>query len=1574
MKVIESLTILKDRYDNKFRITNEHINNLLELQCVTKSTSTNIRNFVCNAKQELAAIRNLNQSVDMWDPVILCILTKKLDAYTNKEYQLSRQDDKEPTLKQLFDFLDKRALALENAEPAARAPLQQRWEQTPRSEQQRFEHHNKKKPTYPAASNIAASTASCLYCKCAHKLFNCPNFKLLHADERIAFAANNNLCNICLNKHNQKCRYHFKCNICKGKHNTMLHEETTAPPVTMMSKVSSTQVLLPTVRVKLITSNGTEVLVKALLDSGSQTSFATAELVRLLDLKPKTVNTGIVGIGNAHSTINKCVQLEVHSLVSQYKLPITCYVLDQITSKLPQQGFNRENISMPTNIKLADADFDVPSNIHILMAADVFFQVLLPQAEGAVPQPPAPSSHQSAQQPAEQPAHTSNQKLCFLNTHFGFVVAGTLPNQCHSQQNKQVTLFCRQCDSDISETVSKFWKTESVPETFSEKSSEFDQSEQIFQDSVILKDKKFQVALPLKVPLSQVNETIGDSFNQALQRFYNLEKRFKKEPQLFEQYKDFIHQYVALGHGTVVNIDKYDLTKDPVFFLPHHAVIRLDKKTTKCRVVFDASMLTRLRRSLNDILLNGSVTQKELFDILLLFRIGGYVFSTDLKNMFRSIDLDPKFRSLQLILWRDTPDESVKCIELNTVTYGMKCSTFLATRCLIELANRYQVEFPDAASILRNQSYCDDILVSSNSLESLNDMKRQLIQILELGGFEAHKWSSNCPQLLQDIPLDRQHFDEVDLQKQNYCLKTLGVSYNTKTDTINITSPSSTDSVPKTKREILSHIAKFYDPLGLVGPIIVSAKLIIQKLWSTKMGWDSCLNDELKGFWFDFYESLTVMKPIHIQRNVVTDTALAKSVQLVGFADAASSAAYGCCVYLRVVDETGTVKQSLLCSKSRVHPLHQKLTVPRLELNAALLLAKLVAKVYSTMSLKLNISDVLLFSDSQIVLAWLKIDITKLNIYVANRVKVVLQHTKQFIWSYVSTSVNPADCLSRGVQPHELDGHPLWWTGPSFLLDSSYQLPRGNEFDLPTNLPDLKAGCNGSEFSGATVCSDFEANSSLCLDFLDKYSDINKMQRVLAYVLRFCSNLKSNKNKANYLLTEELNNAMLMIVKHEQQKYFDAEFKLLTQNKPLKGSLTSVNPFIDDKGLIRVGGRLDCATIPYSQKHPAVLPNNSRVTKLIINSEHIRNLHAGPKITLSSINQKFWIINGLREVKKTTFKCVTCFRLKAKVAEQLMGSLPHDRVNACRVFQKVGVDFAGPISVKQSRVRRAVVSKSYICVFVCFATKAVHLELTSDLTTPAFLAAFKRFTARRGLPSDIYSDNASTFKGARNQLAEFYKLYGSHEHQQQVQAYAAQQGIRFHFIPSYSPVFAGLWESCVKQTKYYLKRVMLKALLTYEELCTVLAQIEAVVNSRPLTPMSTDINDYTYLTPGHFLIGTALNAYPEKDVTDVPINRLKFWNICCSMYQQFWKVWHKHYLNMLQARPKWKTVKPNVKIGSLVILVENDTKPLYWPMARVTNVFPGLDSKVRAVEVTLPNGKSHRRSVTKICLLPIDTD
>ncbi|KAL0879304.1 hypothetical protein ABMA27_003083 [Loxostege sticticalis] len=1240
---------------------------------------------------------------------------------------------------------------------------------------------------------------------------------------------------------------------------------------------------------------------------------------------------------------------------------MSCFVLDKITCKLPQRKKDISKLVLPSDVTLADKDFHEPSNIHILIGADVFFQVLLSSEPARALQPP---TKQSTVSDATKDVHYPT----LLNTQFGHVIAG---NVAGPPANQVVSLFCTNCDSDLDDTLTRFWQAESVPEVFKECSSEHNTCEEIFKEHVQLKDNKFEVALPLKLPLTSVNETLGDSLHLALKRFYNLEARLHKDPVLFDLYKNFIHEYIELDHATKIDINQYDLNTDPVYFLPHHPVVRMDKKTTKCRTVFDGSMKTNKKISLNDILLNGDVVQSELFDILMLFRFEEFVFVTDIKHMFRAVSLNPKYRSLQNILWRESPEKEVDCIQLNTVTYGLKSSSYLATRCLLELAERYEDQFPKAAFILKKQTYVDDILATDSSLTSLIESKEQLCKLLDLGGFQLHKWSSNRVEVLHDVPTSKQYFDEIDLQKNNVHMKTLGINYDIKADCLLLAAPKN-DTIPNTKRSVLSFISKFYDPLGLAGPIVVKAKVIMQKLWQARMDWDSVLHDELQALWHEFYESLAIMKPININR--YTNLQNAQCLQLIGFADASGSSAYGCCVYLRVVDCEGNVKISLLCSKSRVNPLSQQLTVPRLELNAALLLAKLVTRVHKNLSLKATINSTVLYSDSQIVLAWIGTNTAKLNTYVANRVKEISKLTDVFTWAYVNTTDNPADCLSRGVLPHDLEQHHLWWKAPDFLYDRCYAV-RENEVPVIDDLPEVKGRSGVSEFSSVMVGTN-TTDTELSLDFLYKYSDISKMQRVLAYILRFCRNARtiSNKTLHPFLTSSELNDSLLLILKHEQQIYMKDDIICLQKKDCVKGSLKALYPFIDDRGLIRVGGRLQNANIPQSQKHQIVLPRGSLVTKLIIANEHVKNLHAGQRLVLSSLNQKYWIVNSLREIKKVIHKCIICFKLKKNVSQQLMGSLPHDRVNVCRPFQKIGIDFAGPITVKQSRIRKSVQSTGYICVIVCFVTKALHLELLSDITTDSFLACFSRFISRRGLPTDVYCDNASTFKCAKTKLDDFYKLQASKEHQTQVQSFSASKGIRFHYIPCYSPVFGGLWESSVKSVKFHLKRVVQRALLTYEQLATVLCKIEAVLNSRPLVPMSNDVNDYSYLSPGHFLIGTALNSYPEQDLSNIPENKLKFWNVCTSMQQSFWKMWHKHYLNLLQYRPKWRDPVPNIEVGSLVILHENNTPPMYWPMARVISVFPGTDNHVRAVEVRTANGRTHTRSVTRLSVLPIDNN
>lgn len=1538
----EALNLLNDRYNHKFKIVNEHINSLLDLNALSKSTPTNLREFISIVKQCLASLKNLQINTETWDPILLSILFRKLDLYTLRAYQLERSTDSDPTVVDFLRFLERRALAMENAEP----PLRQATSRPTREQK--------------AVVNITTTAGpnTCAHCKSEHKLFACNEFKTLPYAARIKLVKDKSLCNVCLNNHKGKCKFHFKCHICKEAHHTILHDESSSSsnPVTLISNTQTDRVLLPTVKVKLYSQNGTEVHVKAILDSASQVSLVTSKVLDVLGKIPNKDETNIVGVSNASNIAKYSVPLEVFSLATNYRVTINCHVLDKITCKIPQFKVDMTEINIPKEMILADDDFYVPSEINMLIGADEFFQALLSEQRASTKQRASRSNEQ--QQPR------------FINTRFGHVIAGALPQ--HTQRNSsKVSLLCLDyCKADLDNTLQQFFETEKVPETFSEKISENDLCENNFKSTTVHNDNKFQVDLPLKLPLNEINDSLGNSFEYAFYRFLSLERKLHKSPNLLSEYEKFINEYIDLGHGQYLDFNKIDFQNEPLYFMPHHAVINENSKSTKTRVVFDASMQTDKKVSLNDLLLNGPPVQKELFDIMLLFRLGEYTFSTDIRRMFRCVALNPAHTSLQNILWRSDVNDNIKCIRLKTVTYGQKSSSYLATRCLHELATKYETEFPLASYILRNCTYVDDACYAHSDKHVVIEAKRQLCELLEKGSFYTHKWASNCSDILVDIPLDKQQFDDLDLQKNDLFLKTLGLTLNVANDCFVFSCPEPFQIETPTKREILSYISKFYDPLGFMSPVIMKAKSFMQKVWCEKCGWDQVPPQPLLSEWLSFAKKLTNMKPLTIERNIqIPNNVIA--VQLIGFADASSTTGYGCCLYLRVVDDSGKATTSLLCSKSRINPRDNKaLTIPRLELNAMLLLTKLTNRVYDTLKLKIKINNVYLFSDSQIALAWIATECMKLNAYVANRVKLIRDLTNRWRWLYVHTKENPADLVSRGADPDELIDCELWWLGPQFLGDGKYDFlytPPPATDDLP-EVKKTVAPSSTAKVSLLTRKDDF-------FSFRDRFSDLNKMTRTMAYILRFCHNLKNKTDRktGTALSPSELTTALNRLLQYEQSIHFTSEINSLKNGENVNGSLKPLHPFLDGEGILRVGGRIENSTVKFSQKHPIVLPKESRITDLIINHEHLRLLHAAPRLLLSSLNQKYWIVNAYKHVKKLVHKCLLCFRMKADCARQLMGSLPPERITACRSFQKVGIDFAGAFQIKNSSIRRAVQSKGYVCVFVCFVTKAVHLELTSDISTANFLACFKRFIARRGLPTDIFCDNGGCFRGAKNELTRLYELQNSQAHQTQVQNFATQQGIAFHFTPSYSPVFAGLAEAAVKSMKFHLKRILQNYVLTYEQFNTVLCQIEAVLNSRPLLPVvADDVNDFSYLTPGHWLIGTALTSFPERNVVDLPTNRIKFWDLCNKIKTQFWNVWHKYYLNTLQCRPKWRDSMPNVKEGNLVILREPNSPPLSWPMARIVKVYPGKDNKVRVVDVITPNKKVYKRSLSNISILPLE--
>nr|XP_012145356.1 PREDICTED: uncharacterized protein LOC105663061 [Megachile rotundata] len=253
------------------------------------------------------------------------------------------------------------------------------------------------------------------------------------------------------------------------------------------------------------------------------------------------------------------------------------------------------------------------------------------------------------------------------------------------------------------------------------------------------------------------------------------------------------------------------------------------------------------------------------------------------------------------------------------------------------------------------------------------------------------------------------------------------------------------------------------------------------------------------------------------------------------------------------------------------------------------------------------------------------------------------------------------------------------------------------------------------------------------------------------------------------------------------------------------------------------------------------------------------------------------------------------------------------------------------------------------------------------MTTEAFIAAFKRFIARRGICRNVYSDNGTNFVGANKELLDIQRKLQEDE---KVRHFLVDKRISWHFMPALSPNFGGLCEAAVKSFKNHLKRVVGEELFTFEQFNTLVIEIEAILNSRPLVPLSSDPNDPSALTPAHFLIGNSLTSLPEVDFSETPSNRLSKWQHIQKVKQDFWSRWYKEYIHQLNVRQKWTRGSHEIKEGSLVVMKDDHLPPLQWHLGRVEKIHPGQDNIIRAVTVRTSHG-SYRRNVQKLAQLPI---
>ncbi|KAJ0174495.1 hypothetical protein K1T71_009603 [Dendrolimus kikuchii] len=624
------------------------------------------------------------------------------------------------------------------------------------------------------------------------------------------------------------------------------------------------------------------------------------------------------------------------------------------------------------HLNLADENFDRPNSIDILLGVDCFDQIYL--GPRYAPGPGLP---------------------CALSSVFGWVITGQYNDRSFIRAPSQsvTSLVASTCALD--EIVQQFWEAEEPPKVHISV-PEDDICEQIYKRYTYRKlDGRYVVPLMLKEDAS----LLGDSHQYALNCFLSLEKRLARDPNQKTEYVKFMHQYEELGHMQPVTASS---PTDQTYLIAHHLIVRSESSTTPVRVVFNGSGPTSNGRSLNDVVHVGPKLQVNIIDLVTKFRLHKIVITADICKMYRQILIRSQDRAFQHILWRNEPSEPLQEHELKTITYGISSSPYLAIRTLRQLAEDHGATFPHAAQVLREDTFMDDITTGCSSVDEAIKLKEDLISLLKLGQFELRKWSSNTPQILTDIPAEHCQAPKIfsELNDESY-LKILGIKWDPVCDRFTY-SFSNKFNVEFTKRSILSIIARIFDPLGWIAPIVFSAKVLLQEIWYLGLSWDEPIPKNLAKKWHTLAANFADLQEIKLPRLILPEDPT--EIHLVGFCDG-SSKGYGCCVYLCVVTSEST-KSSLIIGKSKVAPL-KPVTVNRLELSAAVLLARVLRYIHNLLSPKIKIGSIIAFSDSSTVLSWIHTSPHLLKMYVANRFSSALSSRLLCLLSRYLTPLSP---------------------------------------------------------------------------------------------------------------------------------------------------------------------------------------------------------------------------------------------------------------------------------------------------------------------------------------------------------------------------------------------------------------------------------------------------------------------------------------------------------------------------------------------------------------------------------------
>ncbi|XP_044751719.1 uncharacterized protein LOC123311714 [Coccinella septempunctata] len=837
--------LIKRRYNNNRLLFSKYADNILNLPILQQESAASIKKLHDTVQENLRAIENMGITAEqLGNNIIAHMLLKKLDSNSRRLYEQSTTTHKDiQELADLLEFLENRFQSLE----ALRGTI--------------------KKSDHPSTGqrhkfqNYHSDLQSCSLCNSNHEIFRCQEFKDMSVKERNDFVRKQHLCKNCL-KHpnNTKCPSKNLCFKCNNFHYSSLHwenyrnfetnlnqqgqkQDTSKSQPTRehengfgshLGKASNnndgpTIPILATAFVNVKNNKGYHELKRVLIDPGSQVSFITEGAANTLGMPKQRHHANITGLGSCDAGTSKW---KIHTVMKpRFSSDFKLQAELYILPKLTS-SMPQQPITADenwSNVILADPTYYKPGKIDILLGIDLYTEIV------------------------QDGVKISKNGLLAQNTELGWILSGSTS----AGPQLQITSMIATTAPEIQ--ITKFWEIEEADTLTNNNSQE-----------------------------SPCQEFFKKTYTRNQDGTYTIEKKFEKDEKLEAMYKEFMWEYIELKHMTPAN-----QTTSTRYYIPHQAVIKEDRETTKLRVVFDASQKSSTGIILNDILHTGPKLQQDLLDILLRWRKYEIALTADVEKMYWQVKLHEDDQTFHTILWRFNKNDPIQEYQLTTVTYGTAPAA----------------KFPRAAELILEDFYVDDFLSGSHNKEEAQKIRQEVKTLLLKGGFNIRKWKSNLT-LNDDTSFQ-------DFNSREDITKILGIKWSPQNDNFQYTIKQ-TSNRTNTKRQVLSEIASIFDPLGLMAPIVIKAKIIMQDICKTGKKWDEAIPTEIQTAWDKFKEELPIMENLQLPRWFQYNPE--QPIELHGFCDA-SQRAYGAAIYTKAVKTPSKQNVFIVNRVNKVHRL-----------------------------------------------------------------------------------------------------------------------------------------------------------------------------------------------------------------------------------------------------------------------------------------------------------------------------------------------------------------------------------------------------------------------------------------------------------------------------------------------------------------------------------------------------------------------------------------------------------------------------------------------------------------------------